>query len=261
MPETKTDLLNYADYLRLDLLLEAQQPLSDHADELHFIVIHQVHELWFKLALNFMERAREATRRGEAVEAARLLGQISLIFENAVTTAEHLHTLPPMAFHRFRFLLAPGSGLQSYQFREIEFLAGYRDPRHLEWVKRMLAKDEQWEGVQRRLAEDSLLDVFMALLAERGVKEIADLYAAPQDHPELYLLADALSILDQRVVKWRHTHIQLVERTIGTGVIGTGGTTHDYLQATLRIRLFPDLWEARNALTHRVNEGLPPPGG
>lgn len=251
-PDTRK---NYAEYLLLDDLLKAQLPLSDHPDELHFIIIHQVHELWFKLAIHYLERVRDAMADDNVLEATRLVMQVNGMFENAEQTTKHLHTLPPMAFHRFRSLLAPGSGLQSYQFREIEFLCGLRDERHINWVERVLPTNREYESVWQRLQEPSIAEAFYALLARRSVPDVAAAYAAPEQYPAEYQLCDALSVLDQRIIDWRFAHIQLVERTIGTSVAGTGGTMHDYLRSTLDRRLFPDLWEARNVLSARVNDG------
>jgi tryptophan 2,3-dioxygenase len=247
--------LYYADYLQLDVLLNAQRPLSDHPDELHFIIIHQVHELWFKLAILHLERARIAMQKDELSGATRLIHQVIGIFENSRQTAEHLHSLPPMAFHQFRQLLAPGSGLQSYQFREIEFLAGLRDPRHINWTQRQLATDDQWKQVAKRLEEPSIAETFDKLIERHPVLDIPTLYAMPHDYPELYSLADALSAFDHQLQRWRYSHIHLVQRTIGSGAIGTAGTTHDYLLSTLKWQLFPSLWDARNELTQRVDRG------
>lgn len=244
----------YADYLKLDDLLSAQQPLSDHPDELHFIIVHQVHELWFKLALHHLDRARDALAADQLAEAARLVTQVNAIMANLTHTAEHLHTLPAEAFHRFRALLAPGSGLQSYQFRELEFIAGRRDPQHIAWVRRVLARDDHLQQVEARLEQPALCEVLDAALARHGVALI-DVYAQPGDHAQLYALCEALSAFDHHVVRWRFAHIQLVERTIGAGAVGTGGTTHDFLQRTLGVRLFPALWAARDDLTHRVDAG------
>lgn len=246
---------NYADYLHLPSLLASQQPLSEHPDELHFIIVHQVHELWFKLALHHLERARNAMQDDLLIEATRLINQVVTIFVIARQTAEHLHTLPPMAFHRFRELLAPGSGMQSFQFREIEFLVGLRDEQHVNWTKRQLAKADHWEQVLARLAEPSFTQIFQELLTARNIPDTASIYEFPEKYPDVHLLAEALSELDHRVMAWRHSHIQLVERTIGSGVKGTGGTTHDYLLATLKKPFFPDLWEARNVLTRRSGLG------
>lgn len=247
----------YEEYLKLDVLLAAQQPLSDHPDELHFIVVHQVHELWFKLALHHIDRARAALEADAVLDAVRLVEQVTAIVDNLIGAAEHLQSLPPESFHHFRSLLAPGSGLQSYQFRELEFAAGRRDPDHVAWVRRVLARDEHWAQVERRLRQPSLADAVDAALGRHGVGKIVDVYADPAAYPALYALCEALSALDQRVTRWRFSHIQLVERTIGTGTTGTGGTMHDYLTATLRARLFPALWAARDALTQRVDQSLP----
>lgn len=243
---------HYADYLRLDDLLATQQPLSDHPDELHFIVVHQVHELWFKLALHHLERARQSIQADSLVEAVRLIEQVTAIMDMLVGAVEHLQTLPPASFQRFRSLLAPGSGLQSYQFRELEFLAGRRDEEHIAWVRRVLSHDAHLKRVERRLEQPSLADALDDLLHRRGVADLAALYADPAAAPDLYLLCEALSEFDQRVTRWRFSHIQLVERTIGAGAVGTGGTTHDYLTATLAARLFPALWAARDTLTRRT---------
>lgn len=248
-----TDLhTRYGEYLRLDTLLSAQQPLSDHPDELHFITVHQVHELWFKLALHHLERARQAIDADALTEAVRLIDQVTGIFDNLIATAEHLHSLPPESFLHFRHLLAPGSGLQSYQFREIEFVAGRRDAEHVAFVRRVLVRDEHLAQVERRLQAPSLADALDAALQRHGVADLAAVYGGdPSAHAALYALCEALSTLDQRVVRWRFAHIQLVERTIGTGAVGTGGTTHDFLTATLRARLFPALWAVRDDLTRQ----------
>lgn len=241
----------YEDYLKLGALLSAQEPLSDHPDELHFIIVHQIHELWFKLALHHLERARLALDADRLADAARLVDQVAGIFDNLITTAEHLHSLPPESFHHFRHLLAPGSGLQSYQFREIEFLAGRRDSEHVAFVRRVLSHDEHLAQVERRLQAPSLADALEAALQRHGLPDLVTVYADPPAYPDLYALCEALSVFDQRVVRWRFAHIQLVERTIGTGAVGTGGTTHDFLTATLHARLFPALWAARDELTRR----------
>lgn len=243
----------YADYLKLDELLSIQQPFTNHPDELHFIIVHQVHELWFKLALHHLDRARDAMEADQPLEAARLLEQVTAIFDNLTATVEHLQSLPAVAFHHFRRFLAPGSGLQSYQFREIEFVAGRRDQDYIEWVRRVLTKDSHREQVEARLEKPSLAECLDHLLQRRFVPDLATIYAVPGDNPDLYTLCEALSVLDHRVLRWRFSHIQLVERTIGGATVGTGGTTHDFLTATLNARLFPALWEARNELTRRVD--------
>lgn len=245
--------LNYADYLKLDRLLSAQEPQSDHPDELQFIVIHQVHELWFKLMISSLLRLRDNLGAGDLMESLRLVGQIRVIFENLTGTVQQLHSLPPGSFHQFRALLAPGSGLQSYQFREVEFICGLRDERHIAWVKSQLQKAGGWEYAERHLAHPSLNDLVEGLFKAQGFEDVAELYLDPGKAPELYALVEALAELEHRVLSWRFGHIQLVERTIGFATMGTGGTMNDYLQASLRLRLFPALWEGRNTLSKRFD--------
>lgn len=254
MPASEPGQTFYADYLDLDTLLAAQHPLSDHPDELHFIIVHQVHELWFKLATHQMRQARIAIQDDLILEAVRRLGQIAATFRSLCAAVEHLHTLPPASFHVFRMMLAPGSGMQSFQFREIEVMAGRRDERYLKWVRNTVSEEDHWLRIKARLDEPSLMDAFEALLAARSVPDAAAVYERMDALPDLHALADALSALDHAIVTWRSSHIQLIERTIGAGTTGTGGMQHDYLQQMVQVRLFPALWEARNELSRRVEE-------
>ncbi len=246
----------YAEYLDLSTLLAAQHPLTDHPDELHFIVVHQVHELWFRLALHHLERARRALLEEVVLEAVRLLEQVTGIFRSTLAAIEHLQSLPPASFHVFRAMLSPASGMQSYQFREIEVLAGRRDERYLKWARSTLAEDSHRALLDARLAEPSLLEAAEGLLTRRGMPDIAAIYAAGMaGQPDLYVLCEALSALDHAIAAWRQAHILLIERTIGERTTGTGGTSHDYLQAMAQVRLFPALWEARNELSRRIDAG------
>jgi len=254
MPRKTASITNYADYLRLDELLALQQPLSDSPDELHFITIHQIHELWFKVAILHLNRTREAVDGDLPVEALRLIGQVTEIFENLRLTARHLQSMPPVSFHVFRHLLAPASGMQSFQFREVELIAGRRDETYLQWVQRTFPRDGDWETVKRHLETPSLAQSLEALLTRCGVPDVATLLEHPEKWPELYALADGLAVFDHTVSLWRQTHIHLVERTIGAGTVGTGGTTHDFLQRASQVRFFPALWEARNELSRRMDD-------
>jgi tryptophan 2,3-dioxygenase len=255
MGETHTGTTVYAEYLKLDDLLAAQQQRSEHPDELQFIIVHQVHELWFKLILHQLGRLRAAMQDNQLVEAVRLAGQVIDIFRNLRYATEHLQTLPPVAFHSFRAFLASGSGMQSFQFREIEIVLGRRDEKYLKWVGNTLVEDSHFKLVEARLVEQSIADTLTDLLARQGVTDCADVYAHPERHSELYALADAFSVLEHQIIVWRTAHIQLVERTIGVATVGTGGTSHDYLQKASQARFFPMLWEARNELSRRVDAG------
>lgn len=243
----------YADYLKLDVLLGAQQQLSAHPDEMHFIIVHQIHELWFKLILHQLARARAALQADQPVEATRLLNQAVDSFRNLRVTTEHLQSLPASAFLSFRKFLAPGSGMQSFQFRKIEFLLGHRDAKYVEWVKSTLGNDQHLAEIEARLAEPSLAQAFEEMLASHNLTDLAAIYRHPERCPEFYALAETLCVLEHQIILWRYAHIQLVERTLGAAAIGTGGTTHDYLQNAARTRFFPALWEARNELVRRMD--------
>jgi len=252
MPEREEKGLLYAEYLMLNQVLSAQHPRSGEPDELQFIVVHQVHELWFKLTLSFLERARAALEEDQIAGATRLIGQVTSILDTLILTVEHLHSPPPWRVHRVRARRAPGSGRQSGQGREIELVCGLREAHYVEWVQRQLTRTGDWGRIAYRLEEPSLNECFQQAVTRQGLPDLVTLYANPAAHGSLYLLAEALSTLEHRVLQWRARHIQLVERTIGVQVVGTGGTTNDYLQATLQHRLFPGLWEARNELSRRV---------
>lgn len=243
--ETRKD---YHQYLLLDELLEAQQPVSTHPDELEFIIVHQVHELWFKLAINYLERAQEALHFAKVREATHLLGRATSVLKNTVETNRHLHALPPASFSAFRDLLAPGSGLQSFQFREIEFICGLRSEHHIRWIERTAPSDAIYKRIKERLQTPSLRELLHTLLKYHQVESIAEVYTMMDLHRDLYHLCESLSELDHRLLDWRYTHVQLVERTLGTAPVGTGGTTHDYLRKTLESRCFPELWESRNQI-------------
>lgn len=260
MPKKPPQITHYAEYLKLDELLALQRALSESPDELHFIVVHQVHELWFKLAIHHLQRARTAMDGDQPIEAARLIGQVTHIFGNLLETTRDLHSLPPAAFHQFRHLLAPASGMQSFQFREIEVIAGRRDETFLKWVKNTFPRKADWSIAEKHLAQPSLADAFDTLLARCSVPDCAALYADRSRWPEIYSLADALSAFEHVVGLWRQAHLQLIERTIGAGTVGTGGTTNEYLQRAALVKFFPKLWEARNELSRRIASDEPPSG-
>lgn len=252
MPKKAAQITHYAEYLRLDQLLGSQQPLSESQDELHFITIHQIHELWFKLAIYHLKRACDAVDADQPTEATRLIAQVTEIFQNLQTTARHLNSMPPASFHAFRHLLSPASGMQSFQFREIELIAGRRDPAFLAWVQKTFPRAQDWAIAEKHLAESSLAERLDALVERSGVADLATLYSSPDRWPEVYALAEALSVFEHTVSLWRQMHMQLIERTIGAGTTGTGGMDNSYLQRASQTRFFPKLWEARNELSRRV---------
>jgi aminocarboxymuconate-semialdehyde decarboxylase len=265
--------LNYSSYLKVPELLKLQKPESspEHHDELLFIVVHQTYELWFKELLhdldavvaNLKVAAARPEARDEVYEAARLLRRCTEIMRVLVEQFTILETMLPTHFLAFREKLAPASGFQSEQFREIEFLCGLKDEKMLRYHA---LTPETHKILDRRLREPSLRDVFFAALSALGLlavsksgatdaetfearaRAIHALYSDEKNHRDWIDVCERLTEFDELVVSWRLRHIQMVERTIGIRM-GTGGSTgSSYLKLTLDKKFFPELWEARTYL-------------
>ncbi|MGH3728675.1 MAG: tryptophan 2,3-dioxygenase [Micromonosporaceae bacterium] len=250
-------VLTYGSYLRLGDLLSAQQPgsMPPAHDELLFITIHQVYELWFKLVLYELTDARDRLLAGEAYLPRLRLDRCRTIEQVLVRQVDVIDSMTPQDFLAFRNKLAPASGFQSVQFREIEFLSGLKDPDYLRRF-RGLSDDEQ-ARLERRLAEPSIWDGFLAALRHAGfATDTADdrfsAYAAiARDrarHGPLWDLAEALVDHDQAWSLWRARHVLMAERQIGTKP-GTGGSAGGaYLRSRIEVRFYPELWELRSLL-------------
>ena len=235
--------LSYASYLRIPELLGLQKGLSDAHDELLFIVVHQAYELWFKVLLHELEAARNAIEADDLRAARHYLARVKVIEALLVEQVGVLETMAPQDFLTFRSELAPASGFQSIQFREIEYLSGSKDRGFVKALEDELGARERLE---RRLAEPSLADAFHALLERRGLT-VASLYQDGQQGDVLEL-AESLLDHDEGFRLWRLRHIEMVERQIGDKP-GTGGSTGvRYLKSTLGKRFFPELWEVRSQL-------------
>ncbi|MGP3935754.1 tryptophan 2,3-dioxygenase [Nonomuraea sp. KM88] len=243
--------LSYGGYLRLPALLAQQQPQSQAPDELLFITIHQVYELWFKLLLHELESVREAMSRGELWRARHLFRRVHAVERVLVEQVEVLETMTPQDFLEFRSMLEPASGFQSVQFRELEFLSGLKDERYLGSFRH--AEDADLARLRRRLSEPTLWDAYLDALSLRGLPVSDDeimnsLLAVARDrrsHDDLWQLAEDLLTHDETTALWRMRHVQMVERQIGTKS-GTGGSTGaPYLRGRTRLHYFPLLWELR----------------
>ena len=250
-------LLTYGGYLRLADLLNQQAPESVPLahDELLFITIHQSYELWFKLLLFELTDARDRMVRGESYLPRVRLERCQVIERVLVGQVDVIDTMTPQDFLEFRNKLAPASGFQSVQFREIEFLSGLKDRAYLDRF-RGLSADER-ERLTRRLDEPSLWDGFLATLAHAGfdVSTSDSRFAAyarvahdRERHGGLWDLAEALIGHDQAWSLWRARHVLMAERQIGTKP-GTGGSAGGtYLRSRIDTRFYPELWELRSRL-------------
>jgi len=250
-------LLTYGAYLRLADLLDQQVAESSPPahDELLFITIHQVYELWFKLLLAELTEARDRMLGGESYLPRVRLERCHTIERVLVGQVDVIDTMTPQDFVAFRNKLAPASGFQSAQFREIEFLSGLKDPRYLERFRGL--SDVERQRLDRRLAEPSLWDGFLAVLAKAGfavqtAPQRFDAYVRIANDREqygpLWDLAEAMIAHDQAWSLWRGRHVLMAERQIGTKP-GTGGSAGGaYLRSRIDLRFYPELWELRSHL-------------
>lgn len=252
--------LTYGSYLRLPVLLDAQHLESDPPahDELLFITIHQVYELWFKQLLHESTAARDAmltTDEDRIWWAQHLLQRMHVIERVLVQQVDVLETMTPQDFLQFRQTLAPASGFQSVQYRELEFLSGAKDASFVQRFKGLTS--EERERLRRRLEEPTLWDAFLVVLASRGLDVSSDeavldsVRRSAHDrasYADVWALAEALLQHDELAAGWRARHVVMVERMIGTKT-GTGGSSGaDYLRSRLDLRYYPLLWELRSVL-------------
>ncbi|WP_394843915.1 tryptophan 2,3-dioxygenase family protein [Pendulispora brunnea] len=253
--------LTYASYLALDEVLGAQRPRSDEHDEVLFIVIHQVYELWFKQILHELEYLQERLEVGDTPHAVRTLRRILTILKVVVHQIDVLETMTPSQFTSFRARLEASSGFQSAQFRELEAVLGRRDERVF---KHYPEGSTARERIAKAMSRPSLFDSFVSYLVNQGypLSTERDVTQPRQPSPELQQVllrvyrddagpanvAELLVDFDEGLQEWRYRHVKMVERTIGDKA-GTGGSAGSaYLRKTLFTPMFPDLWAVRSEL-------------
>jgi len=243
--------LTYAGYLRLDKLLTAQEPRSAEHDEMLFIVIHQVYELWFKQLLHELARLQEHLESGDTTHSMRTLRRILAILKIVVAQLDVLETMTPRQFRTFRDRLGTSSGFESTQFRELEAILGRRD--FPSWAPQPVAakvpsvfdsflrflEAQGYEVPAKLRHRDVTLPVEASDAMQQTLKHVYD------DDSGAAVVAELLVDLDEGMQEWRYRHVKMVERTIG-GQRGTGGSTGaKYLTSTLGKPTFPDLWAIR----------------
>ena len=258
--------VTYSSYLHVDDLLGLQRPRSEgpEHDELLFIVIHQVYELWFKEILHEIDRVKGLLEAGDPHRAQHTLKRVLTILKVLVAQLDILETMTPLEFYSFRERLEAASGFQSDQFRQLEFALGRKSRQAIE---RFASDTRARRALEQRFGESTLWDAFLGYLSREGyaVPPAAlarDVTAAVEPSPELQQIlievyrndpknseiCERLVDLDEGVQEWRYRHVKMVERTIGVKM-GTGGSAGAaYLRTTIGSPLFPDLWEIRSHL-------------
>jgi tryptophan 2,3-dioxygenase len=262
MTETRhAAALTYTSYLALDEILGAQRPRSDDHDEMLFIVIHQVYELWFKQLLHEMMELQRRLENGDTPHSIRTLRRALTVLKVVVAQIDVLETMTPRQFTSFRARLEASSGFQSAQFRELEATLGRRQPSVLNHYPEESAARKR---IHEAMSRPSLFDSFLTYLAVHGYSVPVDrdvsLPIEPSDVVQRVLLdvyrddsgpstvAELMVDLDEGLQEWRYRHVKMVERTIGSKP-GTGGSAGAaYLRSTLFQPLFPDLWAVRSEL-------------
>ena len=255
-PDARTpDPLTYSSYLRLDDLLAAQSPRTDEHDELLFVIIHQVYELWFKQILHEAAWLQERLEAGDAGGAQLTSRRIGKILKTIVGQLDVLETMTPRQFAAFRPELGGSSGFQSEQFRELEAVLGRRDldPSRDSRTAAAMARRSVFDSLLRHL-DRAGYDVPAAALERdpaqqwpAGDPSILDLLATvyTDEKGSSAQLCEALVDIDEGMQEWRYRHVKMVERTIGAQP-GTGGSAGAaYLRSTLFRPAFPDLWQVR----------------
>ena len=256
--------LTYTSYLRLDRLLELQEPRAqpEEHDELLFIVIHQVYELWFKLLLHELDRIKRDFTANDLFGAIATFKRARTVMKTLVGQLDILETMTPMSFAGFRNRLETASGFQSAQFRALEFVLGQK---RADLLKGFESRPAEYAALERRLKERSLVDHFYDLLQHRGVgipgelrtrdvtlpavtnEAVQDgLHRLYREQPDVAILLELMTDFDEGLQEWRYRHVKLTERTIGNKA-GTGGSSGiEFLKATLFKPVFADLWMIRH---------------
>ena len=260
-----SEAVAYGRYLRIDELLDLQQPRDEvEHDEILFIVIHQVYELWFKVVLHELDYCRRLLAEADAPRALQTLKRILTILKVLVAQLDILETMTPTEFLTFRERLASASGFQSDQFRQLEFALGRKTRAS---VERFAEGSRARQSLEERWSQPTLWDAVLGYLASDGYavpeglleRDVTARIEPSQEIQTILVdiyrndgknasLCERLIDLDEGIQEWRYRHVKMVERTIGAKQ-GTGGSAgSEYLRTTLNDPLFPDLWEIRTRL-------------
>ena len=262
-----SDRMSYGGYLDLDTLLSAQRPLSDHHDEMLFIVQHQTTELWMKLMVHELLGAAAYLQNDDLGQALKCMARLKHIQKTLTEQWAVLATLTPSEYAQFRDRLGNSSGFQSFQYRAIEFMLGNKNEKMI----RVFDADPQAQQLlSNALESPSIYDEFLRYLARHGYdvpEEILnrdvskawtfsedllpvflEIYNNHEEHWEAYETCEELVDLEENFQFWRFRHLRTVQRIIGMKT-GTGGSSGaPFLQKALELTFFPELFAVRTEI-------------
>ena len=262
-----TEKMTYGDYLQLDALLSSQKRLSDHHDEMLFIIIHHVSELWLKLIIHEIQAAIKAIQDGDMQASFKMLARVSKVQSQIIQAWDVLSTLTPAEYMEFRDKLGNASGFQSYPYRLVEFVLGYMTP----FILKIYKNDPALYSILKEAYEaPGLYDVAIQAMAKAGFsinKDVLErdfsktyekdesveaawlkVYKNVDQHWELYQLGEKLVDIEDWFQQWRFRHMKTVERILGHKT-GTGGSSGvGYLKKVLDHYFFPELWDLRTKI-------------
>jgi len=257
----------YADYLGVDTLLGLQNPRTKEPAESAFIIGTQVMELLFTLVQERWEAARDALEVDDVPGAVAWLRSACNAQDVLNSTWGLFGDMTPTQFNRFRDAFGEASGFQSYSYRKLEFVLGHKSAAMIRPHKAMTGVVDDLTALIER---PSLYDAALRLLHRRGLPvpdaraerdwsedyepspevEAAwiEVYADDRPGNDLYLLAEALVDVAERVTRWRQLHLVAVKRTMG-GKPGSGGSNGlNWLARNAEKDVFPELWSLRSTL-------------
>ena len=260
----KSKAQTYSSYLKLDELLSLQKPLSPEHDEMLFVIVHQVYELWFKQIIHEFIKLQKSLESGSFYESMQTLQRVLKILKTLVGQIDIIETMSPVSYNSFRPYLGTSSGFQSFQFRKVEFILGKKNKNVIEHYKE---QPQYALELKQSLSQPTLIDSFFRYLKQKNYKvpkEVLnrDFTQTYKSNPEMkktlkeiyfkkhkdILICDLMIDLDEGFQEWRYRHVKMVERMIGLKM-GTGGSEGvKYLQTTLFQPLFSELWEIRTEI-------------
>lgn len=215
--------LDYEIYLNTEALLACQKPAEDlcNPDELMFMIVHQVEELWMKLMATTLLDIDDEMKARRSNKVMTLFRRVGMCQEMMSTQLNLLETMSPKDYQEIRLLLGNGSGQESPGFRVL-----LKMPKDI-WA--------------------TYTDIY---LNEDG-KTLEQIYDSEYSHDDAYMVAECLAEFDEQFQKFRANHMQLIYRSIGVDANSLKGRPVEILREGTRQKFFPDLWQVRADMTDR----------